>query len=78
MSTEGFWDIQEQYHARHSGIWPLEPNTDFITNNYGWFGGGTPPQTSTIDRLDFAAQTVSVSPAKLSTARFGLAATGST
>ena len=78
-NTKGSFWIWEVRERQLNGVWPTAINQidEYITNNYGWFGGGF-PTTSTIDRLDFTAQTVSVSPAQLSAARQNLAATGST
>jgi hypothetical protein len=69
----------EQVNLRKKqGTWPLFTGTDenfFPTT--GWFGGGYagPARVSTIDRLNFSAETLAVSPATLSIARNSLAAT---
>jgi len=45
-------------------------------SNYGWFGGGRLPTTSTVDRIDFSNDSSTASPrGPLSSARYNLAAT---
>ncbi len=46
-------------------------------SSFGYFGGGTPGPTSTVDRIDYSNDTATASPkGPLSAIRYGLAATG--
>jgi len=64
----GVWSVK-------SDVW-LSPSPFFGSWDYGYFGGGGPPQVSTVDRIDYSNDTATASVrGSLSVAKFYLAAT---
>ena len=76
MSTQGFWTIQDQYHAIHSGQWPSSEIDENYTATAAWRGGGSVggSRVSSIDSLTFSTETTAASPAVLTITRNNLEA----
>ena len=63
----GVFGLKKVYTRQRVDNWPE-------SSNYGYFGGGTaPPYVSTIDRIDFSSETVSLPASSLTQARQSLA-----